>query len=540
MVAALGVPLLAYGIYEASDPSHLWNGDQAIVAALALLLTQDLSQLNPFARTGQRQKPRRSFGDYNNRMKAVLLLAGTVSFSIVIWTLFGLTAYRISKQPVRPVQGSVWVHFVAPGAALFGVVCSVGLIVLALTKVRRYPKLWPILRQQGQVAVVELIVLNIVLVRLPHWVPEGLANLSLVVIAVAVVISSIMLSRETLMALNGDSEIRKIDSEICPTPLGNSRPVHHRNHAAISWSKIAEKGSVILIGTILVVGGEMATTAMAFDHIVTTTLKNLSINKINNQAISLPSPPSSVPPSDIGSNGYDAICGILENEQPANNAPKWARANLDALWLGKHGLGATLAGCPGPTEVIHRDGRTVAYEAGYENNELASIAIMEKGKRAALLIRDGGAVTEVVQLLDQGTPVVTSSRFNVGNGDAILLSRVQVHGTTMLVRPVKHPTGQPGISEPYLYLTVSEFAAWFELTRTFKTWLWPRALAISAASEGIGLSTTVYGSLVASIVPQPHTAGVTVSTFDAIGTRQISTRPVTVQYKTLVRFLPGD
>jgi hypothetical protein len=136
--------------------------------------------------------------------------------------------------------------------------------------------------------------------------------------------------------------------------------------------------------------------------------------------------------------------------------------------------------------------------------------------------------------------VVTSSRFNVGNGDAILLSRVQVHGTTMLVRPVKHPTGQPGISEPYLYLTVSEFAAWFELTRTFKTWLWPRALAISAASEGIGLSTTVYGSLVASIVPQPHTAGVTVSTFDAIGTRQISTRPVTVQYKTLVRFLPGD
>ena len=216
-------------------------------------------------------------------------------------------------------------------------------------------------------------------------------------------------------------------------------------------------------------------------------------------ALALPSTPVVVPKSMAA---YTALCGALKSEWPGGDdpsTPRWAREELIVDWLGKDtGPGASVAGCP--THLMHlSDGfDDVYYQYGVLDGHILSLGVATSHHGGAIFLADGGAESAMDAILRSGSSASGSARQNVGNGDFQLIYDAQ--GTTLLVRPTKHRTGDPTDSTPYTIVPAAAMPAWLTATREFGVFLWPTLSSNNSdVAESIELSTAPYGPEVAQI-----------------------------------------
>jgi hypothetical protein len=190
-------------------------------------------------------------------------------------------------------------------------------------------------------------------------------------------------------------------------------------------------------------------------------------------------------------------CGPLS--APNRQIDKNVLAKLAAFWLGSNiGVGDVIGGCPYGVGSVSEGKASTAFQVGVRRDSLASIAVSSQQFGSALFLDDGGIAKYVEGQLRSGLAIGGSPRSRIGNGDMQIL--YSQRGSTLFVRPVLHPTGEPDVSEPYVVIPPAALNAWLRAARQNNAFLWPRvAHSPSGRAAVILLSKMPYGNPVATI-----------------------------------------
>jgi hypothetical protein len=186
------------------------------------------------------------------------------------------------------------------------------------------------------------------------------------------------------------------------------------------------------------------------------------------------------------------------HRDPGAGAPRWARAELRALYLGGLQLNATkppgtkAGGCPGKTFVLATGHGRFVYTIGHNPlGEVWSVACDSKEYKGAIFLAPAARV--VLGLIHKGIAPVGGypEVEEVAGGDMVTV--LTPTGTIVLVRPEKHLPGHTLEAAPYVELAPSVAAAWVVAMSETRAWLWPSILRQEDGTVVFGLA--------------PHTGG---------------------------------
>ncbi len=154
------------------------------------------------------------------------------------------------------------------------------------------------------------------------------------------------------------------------------------------------------------------------------------------------------------------------------NSVPWASEMLFDQWLEPgYGVGADIAGCPGPSIQVKDVTDRVFYELGTRNGVVESVAIASSRHGGCILL-DGGAAQLALSQLTSNHVFACAPRGAAGNGDYQLLYTNE--GTSMLLRPIVHTPGHRNDSMPYVEIPASAFKLWYGECVTRGMFLWAR------------------------------------------------------------------
>jgi len=216
--------------------------------------------------------------------------------------------------------------------------------------------------------------------------------------------------------------------------------------------------------------------------------------------------------------------------QPGYDAPKWARIDLSALYLGGLELhtdpppGALQGGCTGRTSVVRSDGETLYYVTGtsISGDQTLSVAVVSARFGPAIFLSPAtGPVLELLRRTPRGDVLGGESRQDVANGDIYLIH--DSRGTTLLIRRTKTISTDSTLAEPYVELFPSVAQAFLEAIQSRAgslgveertlAWLWPVAATLPDGTIRYQLLDPVTNEPVATVDydPRSGTAQRTVS-----------------------------
>jgi hypothetical protein len=164
--------------------------------------------------------------------------------------------------------------------------------------------------------------------------------------------------------------------------------------------------------------------------------------------------------------------------QPGDGAPRWAKADLYALYFGGRDLEATdppgtdIGGCVGLAITPPGLEDRFVYVIGRDDGELRSVAVTSTEYGPAIFLAP--AAQKVLELIEEGVmPVGGYPNEDVLRGDVAPI--LTPDGTVMLVRAEKHLPEDERYAAPYVELEPTAASAWVGAMREEETWLWPLA-----------------------------------------------------------------
>ncbi len=164
---------------------------------------------------------------------------------------------------------------------------------------------------------------------------------------------------------------------------------------------------------------------------------------------------------------------------PGYGAPAWARATLNALYIGGKELDATpppgfdIGGCTNGAVVPPGLEGTFAYAVGKDPaGEVKSVGLVSVELGPAMFLAP--SAQRVLALIDNGlTPLGGYPKVDAAGGD--LVTVLTTEGTRVLVRAAKHPPGKARFAVPYVQLPAPVATAWVGAMQEIDAWLWPLA-----------------------------------------------------------------
>jgi hypothetical protein len=203
----------------------------------------------------------------------------------------------------------------------------------------------------------------------------------------------------------------------------------------------------------------------------------------------------------VASESWEAACRHL----PGYGAPAWARADLNALYLGGIRLNATkppgtAGGCTGKA-VVKEDGAFVYTIGKNLQGETLSIALDSLEFGPAIFLAP--AAQRVIALIEHGwSPLGGLPTMPVAGGDVAAILTEQ--GTIALVRSETHLPNRPDVATPYTELPPAAASAWSGAMHELNRWLWPLPPQTSNGVEVFPLALDAGGKeRVFSIVYDP-------------------------------------
>lgn len=177
-------------------------------------------------------------------------------------------------------------------------------------------------------------------------------------------------------------------------------------------------------------------------------------------------------------------CAVLSG----HGAPGWAKADLNALYLGGIALDATAppgfraGGCSDGTVTPPRGHGEFAYSVG-TSPDGAILSVAVDSLRFGPAISLAPAAQQVLALIEAGQmPIGGYPRVEAGGGD--LVPVLTPRGTMVLVRASTHLPGKTRFATPYVKLGPSVAAAWAGAMNELDSWLWPVG---PRTADGIGI-----------------------------------------------------
>jgi hypothetical protein len=438
-----------------------------------------------------------------------------VSVVVVLLALAGVFSIRSGHQQASPLghlveTQPVW-HILIWTTVAGEVVAAVWLLMRLLSRqAANLPPLRPLINDESRILIASLLGTNALVDPVPIASPISSAGFRGFVALYAFTLASgwqRRLQPELRKVLKGNKA--KAVHEWMIGPWRASRPKHARR-SALRGRTPRYVGGIVAISFIWL--SYFAGFASAGADLVAPSQQ--SIEHVAPPIVS--DPVSGTPaesPNDRSDVDYSQVCGSSPQDLPGWGAPETAVSALSALWLGSdngntipNGIGAVLGGCPQPATSVVSDGDTSTYQVGVSGGQIESVGVTSPQLGTALFLSDGNAAEIALGLLRKGVPIGGSDRINVGNGDVQAI--YSPSGTTLLIRPVLHPTGQLDTSEPFIELSPPESAAWFEASTVLGAFLWPTAIANGSGGQTVDLSEKPYGGTAASIVAASSGSGV--------------------------------
>jgi hypothetical protein len=249
----------------------------------------------------------------------------------------------------------------------------------------------------------------------------------------------------------------------------HARPAMWAARSLLGMSVMFGARAATLMPTIGLVG-QMGVTVIAVVHAAPQHTQQPVIALV--PVVTDPLPAKSAPSWSLGSNGYAALCGRLNTQQPGWRLDKSMAALARQLWIGPSGFGGAFDGCWSRPEIVRLpENLIVAYDAGSLHGRTVSIAVIPSTGIPAIYLSDGGRMNMVESLLTEGLLVGGSTRFSVGSGD-IQLAYTE-RGTFASIRQLTHPPGDPNESMNGVLLSPVVTTGWTKAMALTHEFLWP-------------------------------------------------------------------
>jgi hypothetical protein len=210
-----------------------------------------------------------------------------------------------------------------------------------------------------------------------------------------------------------------------------------------------------------------------------------------------------------GAKGTKSGC----SSQTPLGAPRWARHDLRALYLGGLGGEATkppgfrIGGCPGRAVVpAGLDGSFVYAVGRGPGGEIRSLVV--DSERFGPEIFLAPAAQKVLALIGSGViPLGGHPRLFPAGGDVVTVTTPE--GTIVLVRAEEHEPGRVGVATPYIELPATVATAWLGAMGEAERWLWPLQPRPVAGGMVYGLAENPGGHATYKVIYDPRTGGAT-------------------------------